>query len=251
MNDFKKIYLDWLNQNIEQKKITDNTYRITLPFLDRHNDMIDIYIIKQRENYLLTDDGNTIHDLEISGIGLEKGRRKELLDQMLTAYGVKMDDNCALTATASISDLPLKKHMLSQCILKIDDMFYLSKRTVRSMFLDDVQKFLDENDVRYIPRISFTGKSGLPTMYDFSIAKYRNIPERNIKVVNQLTKDHARSIIFGWTDTKDARNLDSKLYAFINDDSTPSSDAINALKEYKITPVMWASRTQYIEELIA
>lgn len=47
--DFKKLYLDWLKDNIEQSKINDNIYRITLPFLNRDNDLIELYVIKKRK----------------------------------------------------------------------------------------------------------------------------------------------------------------------------------------------------------
>ena len=43
--DFGKIYVDWLKQNIDQYKVNETTYRITLPFLDRNNDHIEMYII--------------------------------------------------------------------------------------------------------------------------------------------------------------------------------------------------------------
>ena len=42
--NFKQIYMDWLNENIEQAKIRNNLYRITFPYLDRNNDHIEIYI---------------------------------------------------------------------------------------------------------------------------------------------------------------------------------------------------------------
>ena len=35
--------------------------------------------------------------------------------------------------------LPLKKHMLAQCMLKVSDMFYLSRSNIQAVFLDDVQ----------------------------------------------------------------------------------------------------------------
>lgn len=251
MYDYKKQYIDWLTANIEQNKINDNTYRITLPFLDRHNDMIDIYIVDHNGKYELSDDGNTINDLELSGVSLKNGRRKVLLNEILNSYGIKLGDGNALISDASTDNLPLKKHMLSQCILKIDDMFYMSKHNVQSVFIDDVRKFLDDNNVRYVPGASFTGKSGYPTMYDFTIAKYKNNPERNIKVVNHLTNENAKSIIFGWIDTRDARKVVSQLYTFINDEKKAPQDALNALKEYQINPVLWSEKNNYLSELTA
>ena len=33
--DFGKMYIDWLKQNIDQYKINEKTFRVTLPFLYR------------------------------------------------------------------------------------------------------------------------------------------------------------------------------------------------------------------------
>ena len=46
--DYAKLYIKWLNENIEQYKVSDNISRITLPFMDKNNDFIDIYIINQK-----------------------------------------------------------------------------------------------------------------------------------------------------------------------------------------------------------
>lgn len=69
--DFGKKYIDWLKQNISQYKVNDNTYRITLPFLDRNNDYVDIYILDKGNGlYTITDDGYTISDLKLGGFVL-------------------------------------------------------------------------------------------------------------------------------------------------------------------------------------
>ena len=61
--DYAKLYIKWLNENIEQYKVSNNISRITLPFMDKNNDFIDIYIINQKDNtYTLTDDGAILND---------------------------------------------------------------------------------------------------------------------------------------------------------------------------------------------
>ena len=63
--DFGEKYIDWLKQNISQYKINEHVYRITLPFLDRNNDCVDIYVIDKGNGlYTITDDGYTINDLK-------------------------------------------------------------------------------------------------------------------------------------------------------------------------------------------
>ena len=117
---------------------------------------------------------------------------------------------------------------------------------------DSTQSFFDANDVRYVDNICLTGKSKLTTHYDFAIARSKKSAERFIKVVNNMDLNAARNIIFAWNDTKDMRQPEAKLYAFIqNTDKKISDDAIGALKEYEIKPALWSKKDSYISELIA
>ena len=252
--DFEKMYIDWLKQNIDQYKINEKTFRVTLPFLDRNNDYIEMYIINNgNDKYTLTDDGATISDLKLGGFDFLTGsRRKCILDSIVSSHGITKTENDELVVNCTINDLPLKKHMLAQCMIKVSDMFHLSKSNIQAVFLDDVQKFLDLHDVRYIDNICLTGKSKLTTHFDFAIARSHKSAERFIKVVNNMDINAARNIIFAWNDTRDMRQHEAKLYTFIqNTDKKVSADAIGALKEYDINPAFWTERDKYILELTA
>ena len=97
-----------------------------------------------------------------------------------------------------------------------------------------------------------TGKSKLTTHFDFAIARSKDSSERLIKVINNMNLDAARNIIFAWNDTKDMRQKETKLYAFIhNVDKKVSDDALGALREYGIQPALWTEKDRYVPELIA
>lgn len=252
--DFGKLYVDWLKQNIDQYKVNDTTFRLTLPFLDRNNDLIEMYILANGDGtYSITDDGITISDLQLCGIDVSaSARRKTMLETIISAYGVTKTDTDELMIHCTTNDLPLKKHMLAQCMVKVSDMFYLTRSNVQSVFIEDVQNFFDANDIRYIDNICITGKSKLATHYDFAIARSQNSAERFIKVVNNMDVNAARNIIFAWNDTKDTRQHEAKLYTFIqNTDRKISDDALGALKEYGINPAFWTEKDRYIPELTA
>lgn len=122
---------------------------------------------------------------------------------------------------------------------------------MQSLFLDDVQRFLDMHDVRYVPNISITGKSKLTTHYDFVIAHSKSSHERLIKVVNNMDRNAAKSIIFSWNDIRETRP-NAQAFAFIqNVDKKVPEDAIGALTEYDIRPLLWSEKESYIEELTA
>lgn len=252
--DFGKMYVDWLKQNIEQYRINDYTFRITLPFTDRNNDMVEMYVIDERDgSFTITDDGTTISDLQLSGFDYSSSdRRKGILQSIISAHGVTKTNNDELIIKCTMNDIAFKKHMLAQCIVKVSDMFTLSRNNVQSLFLEDVQKYLDANDVRYIENICLTGKSKLTTHFDFAIARSKNSSERLIKVVNNMNLDAARNIIFAWNDTKEMRQKETRLYTFIhNVDKKVSDDALGALREYGIQPALWTEKDKFISELIA
>ena len=253
-DNYSSLYLNWLKDNIEQFQINSDTFRITLPFLDRNNDHTELYIIDQHDGtFLITDDGAVLNDLLLSGFDFSSSkRRQQILAAITAAHGVSVTDDNELQIACTMDDLPLKKHMLAQCMVNVSDMFYLSRPNVQSIFLDDVQKFLDENDVRYVPNIFVTGKSKLTSHYDFVVSRSKKSAERLIKVINNMDLNAARNIIFTWNDTKDFRQPEAKLYTFVQDSQRKvSSEAIGALIEYGITPALWTERSKIIPALIA
>lgn len=250
--DFKKNYIDWLYDNIDQTKISDNLYQITFPYLDRNNDHVEIYVqVLGNDTFSLTDAGETINELEFSGINIFKSeRRQKVLQTILNAHGIMIDNNNALHVTCDKQSLPLKKHMLTQCILKVSDMFYLSKQNTQSLFIEDVKKFFDANEIYSIPDVSFNGKSGLVTTYDFGIPPSKNAPERMVKVVNNLDITKAGYITFLWGDIRDSRPIESKLYVFIQDTGRKVPQlALNTMSQYEIRPVLWSDKASVISEL--
>ena len=46
-------------------------------------------------------------------------------------------------------------------MLAINDLFYLAVPVVASLFYEDVVAWLDLHEIRYTPKVKFTGKSGL------------------------------------------------------------------------------------------
>ena len=103
-----------------------------------------MYIINNgNETYTITDDGATIGDLQLGGFDFSGStRRKMILEFIISAYGVTKTDDGELTVNCTDGDLPLKKHMLAQCMIKVSDMFYLSRSNIQAVFLEDVQNSL-------------------------------------------------------------------------------------------------------------
>ncbi len=83
-------YRAWLKEKTTLREANGEWVEITTPYLDRHNDALQIYVRSENGGYVLTDDSYTIHDLEASGCNLETGKRQDLLKMTLNGFGVKL-----------------------------------------------------------------------------------------------------------------------------------------------------------------
>lgn len=243
-------YHVWLKDKTVLNQI-DQWVEITTPYLDRHNDYVQIYVKKVNEGFLLTDDGYVIDDLKQSGCKLDSRKRQELLKTTLNGFGVKKDGN-ALQVHASAGNFSLRKHNLVQAMLAVNDMFYLAVPMVASLFYEDVVAWLDVHDIRYTPKVKFTGKTGYDHLFDFVIPKSRQQPERVIKTINRPDRSAAQAVVLSWIDTKEVRTPESRVYALLNDsEQTVHQAALDALRSYDVRPVMWSQREDVREELAA
>jgi hypothetical protein len=208
-------YVEWLRSKTTLRQV-DDWVEITTPYLDRHNDYLQIYARRQNGSYILTDDGYILSELELSGCKLESPKRLALLQMTLNGFGVKLVDG-ALEVIASKEDFPLRKHNLVQAMLAVNDLFYLASPMVANLFYEDVVAWLDENDIRYTPKVKFTGKSGYDHLFDFVIPKSKKQPERILQAINRPSRDEAMITAFAWFDTREARSPNSRAYAILND----------------------------------
>jgi hypothetical protein len=245
-------YAKWLREKTTLRQIDGKWVEITTPHLDRHNDYLQIYCrLEPNGSVLLSDDGYVIDDLKTSGCDLDTPKRHELLMLTLAGFGVRRERD-ALQVISSRDNFPMQKHNLIQAMLAVNDLFYLSKPAVASFFLEDVIRWLEIHQVRYTPRVKFTGRTGYDHLFDFVIPKSRRQPERILKAINHPSKDTAMSLVFAWLDTKEVRPPDSRAYAVLNDtERVLGGDVIEALNRYEIIPVPWSKREESREELAA
>ena len=131
-------YRSWLHGSITLRLI-GRTVEITTPFLDRHNDCIQIYVHKAGDDrFLLTDEGETIYDLEMSGVSLNTPKRKNQLKVTTAGFGVKVE-NKAISVIASSQKFPLALHKIIQAMLAINDLHYTARISINQEAIFDSQ----------------------------------------------------------------------------------------------------------------
>lgn len=218
---------------------------ISTPFVGLFNDTVDIYAKKEGNKIVLSDDGNTLRDLELSGLEITRSpKRKEILDRILINYGVRIN-NDELTTEATERDFPQKKLNLISAISETADMYYLAKHTVASVFREDVKAYLDEQELIYTPYFISKGSTGLEFTFDFQIA-YKNT-EIVIKSFNSVNKMNLPHFLFTWDDIKGVREQQTQKeiigLAVINDIEREVSDEyLSALDNKGAQYILWGKR---------
>lgn len=241
-------YVDWLRNGLSADSL-ENACELTTPFLDRHNDHLQIYAVKNDGVIVLSDDGYILSDLRTSGLDINTPKRKAVIDAVLNGFGVRIEGS-QIVAEASIRNLGQKVHTLIQAMLAINDMFVMAQPRVSSYFWEDVKSFLDEKEVRYSPRVKISGHSGFDHAIDFLIPRSSRRPERFIQAINAPNKNTIGTYLFSLGDTREARGNGAEAYAFLNDREKPvGGDVIEALHAYNVRPAVWSAREEFVEVL--
>ena len=243
-------YWRWLEDQTSLREV-GRWVEITTPYLDRHNDFLQIYAKRHDRAFILTDDGDTVSDLEQSGCAIESPKRRELLKTILNGFGVQMNETSkALEVRASEEDFALRKHGLVQAMLAVNDLFYLASPTVASVFYEDVVAWLDGCDIRYTSNVRFFGRSGYDHRFDFVIPKSKTRPERVVRAINHPSRETAQAVTFAWLDTREVRLPETRAYAVVNDsDNSISQGVLDAMRRYDVQPIRWSDREKSLEEL--
>lgn len=249
MIDINKLideYYQWLKSQTDLFTNPDTGWtQISTPFSGLFNDPIEIYAKKIDDKILLSDDGLTFRNLDLLGASVTRSsKRKDILYKILLNYGVRLQNN-ELVVEATEKDFPQKKHNLISSISEISDMFMLAKHTVASVFKEDVQNYLEEQNIIYTPQFIARGATGLEFTFDFHIA-HRN-HEIVLKTFNRLNQLHLTNFLFTWADIKEVREKVSGKsitgLAVINDVVHPiKPELLDAIKSKNAGFILWSEK---------
>lgn len=243
-------YLKWIKNNTVVKTVEEGKVcLISTPFLDRHNDHLDIYLLKTKDNLKLTDNGYTLADLKMSGFEINTPKREGILRTALNGFGVKINGNDELYVDATSQNIGQKKHYLLQAILAVNDMFNLAQETVYSLFKEDVELYFKSNGIFFSKDIKLTGKSGFDHNIDFLIPASNSKPERLIKAINTAKKDSVLSSIMAFNDISQTRETPTRNFVVYNDvEKEVSKDVISALENYGVKHIPWSKKEECLAE---
>lgn len=239
-------YYQWLCDNTAIKyDCMTEWYAIDTPFVGLSNDRIEVYIKRIGDKYILSDDGETLWNLEMNGINVaHSSTRRDILKGIGLNFAVTIE-NGEITTEATAETFSSRKHALLQAIQQVSDLRMTAKHDVVSMFAEDFKQYLDSEDIVYTPQFTMIGKSGLNFFYDFQIAG--RMEETVIRTFNHLKQGNVTDMLFGLEDARDNREkiTGKKLNSIVvvNDiERNPKREYISALNEYGCKTLLWSGK---------
>lgn len=243
-------YHSWMSESTTLRTV-ENGVEITTPFLDRHNDMMQVYAELSGDEVILTDDGYTIEDLEFCGLTVESKRCKNLMQFNLNGFGVKREGNDLVTR-ATAKDFALKLHNLLQAMIAVDDLHYIAPLSkVKYQFEAEIGTWLNASKIQFDAK-KFKGKSGYDVDYNYVISPSGNKPHRVLIGIGNPRRGAVEQAAFRWLDIRESRPSDAQLYPILND-AQPDSvlNELDAFRNLEINPFLWSERESVLEELAA
>lgn len=236
-----------MRDNTEIRSIRDDAVEINTPFMDRHNDGIQIFAVRVGDKIRLTDDGYTITDLEQSGCPINTEKRKGILNTILNVNGVAKSEDGSLYVDVDPKDkhsFTSKKNDLLNTILRVSDMHVLATSGTSSTFQFDVGAWLDSKSVPGVQNVRYTGRSGVDLTVDFAISRrIMGAPTLLQSVARPDVQSMARIIFM----REELQSVTSRVCAIINDHGLSESKSSNIsmiAKEYGIPTLHWTSRDE-------
>lgn len=243
-------YLEWLRQRI-RIEATREYVEITLPYLDRHRDFVQLYIEEGDGQFVLTDDGVALNELLSQGFDLTTPARIGALQGVLDSYQIQRVGQ-ELRAVANEEALPARLSDLALAVVSAASLNVLNPTGVARVFIEDAKEWLlainKETRVNY----SLRGNNGFDHRFDFFLPRSSTRPPRYIEALRQPDRQALDALSWAWVNTSDARGEESLGYVFLNDDGDGFTDQYyDALRRYDLQPVPWSRRHSVAEQFAA
>jgi hypothetical protein len=225
---------------------------ITTPYLRSDNEAIEIEIIQQPNNYLITDGCETIDYLFVNGLSVWRSREiSRMLKHIQERWGVQVSHD-EISRTTDMENIGSAMYSILGAIQDVSYLIYKKQHKVPVTFDDEVEKYLIGHEIRYDTNFRVAGKTR----------------ERNFKfhingtghaLIHPLsaTSPHsaivkAERLAFWWVDIRDLLPEYYKI-AIIDDVGSKKefweTETVKELKEYSDELVQWSDCEYLIEAL--
>ncbi|MFC6165300.1 DUF1828 domain-containing protein [Lactiplantibacillus dongliensis] len=250
IQSLQQAYLDWATQK-QTFETQANFTTIRTPFVDMYHDTIELFIEHQAGQYILSDDGYTLDELDTLDLQLSSGRaskkRQAYFNQICLNFGIQVHQKELQIRFTDLAAMPQKQFQLVQGMLQIMDMLQTSRDRVSDYFLEDIRNYFFEKELSFVEDVSFQGQTGNMINFNYIFGKKSiNDKAKAIKAVNRPKSIAYESPLMGIIDVRDSRP-DTDFYVLANDTESISDKFISSFENYSIPVLQWSKRDNWIK----
>lgn len=145
MKAIEERFKNKVSQEIRLEKDGIHRYRVFTPFTFDDGDHLSIILRMKAGEWAFTDEGHTYMHLTyaLNDADLYRGSRQKIIGRILTSFNVE-DQDGELRLPVEGEEFGEALFTFVQALHKITDISFLSSERVRSTFLDDFRKLIEE-----------------------------------------------------------------------------------------------------------
>lgn len=256
INEISNEYFNFVKENTKMTLLSNDHTEIVTPFVDSTGEGISFSITFDGNLYTLSDDGFAAWELALNGIDVsKKSKRKTIFISQIEYNGFDLDESDnVIHKKVTKNELGQAIHDMTQLLINIYDLTYLSRSNVYQQFYEDVREYFIENEsFAVFPEFNLTGKSHFN--HKFNYVFLQKGTSKLTKVYNTLNRQQVDSILTSWLDTSESRrnnyNGKEELYIILSSEgfNNLSDDFILALQSYEIGLLDFSDKDNLINKL--
>lgn len=236
-------YYNTLRAQTFLSRADGNWMHIETPFVGLFNDMICLYARMDGRQLELSDGGETLSNLEMSGVSLHS--IKKYITRRTANYGVERireDGVDALRVICGIDEASERYHDMLSCLIYLNGLDVLAKSEPSVKFKHVVDEYFTAHNIGVIPSFSMKGETGLDYDFDFGISGKSEY--LLIKSFDVFTKPTVATFQLGVEDIRaehaDRRNI--RALAIINEHKPINPSLVKLLEARGTAYMRWSER---------
>ncbi|MDT4035461.1 DUF1828 domain-containing protein [Staphylococcus hominis] len=247
-------YFKYLTDTSKFKLLDNDSIEFYTPILDHFGDSISVNIRKKDSNYIISDYGETLWNLEQFGVNLledKRSKKYQLLKDILDYNDISLED-ADLNKYADKDNLSQSIHDYVQAIANVSNLAIVKREMIKSLFKEEViQYFLTNRDIypNFFPDLKVEGKSKLSHSFD---GVFPGENPKFIKTLKHVSLSNAKNLMFDWEDVEEYRNKNYDSNAQLNiiteSKDNISKEAQTMLAQYKVDIISFDNKAMVIDK---
>lgn len=139
LTDLQTKFISKLPNSVTLEQLGKNVFELITPYTFTDGDGFSVFIKKENDNWIFTDEGDTLMHLDILGMSetsLLSGTKYQIFSAILEQFSV-VDRDGELILKIEDDDYITAYYQFTQALIKISDIEFLSRSREKKSFMED------------------------------------------------------------------------------------------------------------------